>query len=42
MTAPQIIIASEESSGTPVPDLPIEVDDLGDALDRAKATGLNI
>jgi hypothetical protein len=42
MTVPQINIASEESSGTPVPDLSIAVDDLDDALERAKATGLNI
>ena len=42
LSAPQISIASEGGSGTPVPDLSIEVDDLDDVLDRAKAAGLNI
>lgn len=37
--APQISIASEGGSGTPVPDLSIEVDDLDDVLGRAKAAG---
>jgi len=37
--APQISIASEGGSGTPVPDLSIEVDDLDDVLRRAKAAG---
>jgi catechol 2,3-dioxygenase-like lactoylglutathione lyase family enzyme len=37
--APQISIASEGGSGTPVPDLSIEVDDFDDVLGRAKAAG---
>jgi catechol 2,3-dioxygenase-like lactoylglutathione lyase family enzyme len=39
LVAPQISIASEGGSGTQVPDLSIEVDDLDDVLDRAKAAG---
>lgn len=39
LIAPQISIASEGGSGTPVPDLSIEVDDLDDVLCRAKAAG---
>lgn len=39
LSAPQISIASEGGSGTPVPDLSIEVDDLDDVLARAKAAG---
>lgn len=35
----QIGIASEGGSGTPVPDLSIEVDDVDDAYRRAKAMG---
>jgi catechol 2,3-dioxygenase-like lactoylglutathione lyase family enzyme len=42
MMAPQISIASEGGSGTPVPDLSIEVDDLDDVLYRAKAAGYAI
>lgn len=42
VTAPQISIASEGGSGTPVPDLSIEVDDLDDVLGRAKAAGHTI
>jgi catechol 2,3-dioxygenase-like lactoylglutathione lyase family enzyme len=38
-TAPQISFASEGGSGTPVPDLSIEVDDLDEVLARAKAAG---
>ncbi|QPC85437.1 glyoxalase [Mesorhizobium sp. NBSH29] len=38
-TAPQISIASEGGSGTPVPDLSIEVDDFADVLARARAAG---
>ena len=37
---PQISIASEGGSGTPVPDLSIEVDDLDDILRRGE-TGRN-
>ncbi len=40
--APQISIASEGGSGTPVPNFSIEVDDLDDVLGRAKAAGLPI
>lgn len=40
--APQISIASEGGSGTPVPDLSIEVDDLDDVLARARSAGLKI
>ncbi|MBE9603825.1 VOC family protein [Acetobacteraceae bacterium H6797] len=42
MAAPQISIASEGGSGTPVPDLSIEVDDLDAVLGRAKAAGYEI
>jgi catechol 2,3-dioxygenase-like lactoylglutathione lyase family enzyme len=41
-TLPQVSIASEGGSGTPVTDLSIEVDDLDEALRRARACGLNI
>lgn len=42
-TAPvQLSLASEGGSGTPVPDLSIEVDDLGEALERAASMGLAI
>jgi catechol 2,3-dioxygenase-like lactoylglutathione lyase family enzyme len=37
--APQISIASEGGSGTPVPNFSIEVDDLDDVLGRARAAG---
>jgi uncharacterized glyoxalase superfamily protein PhnB len=40
--APQISIASEGGSGTPFPDLSIEVDDLDDVHGRAKAAGHTI
>ncbi|MHC5653452.1 VOC family protein [Stappia sp.] len=40
--APQISIASEGGSGTPVPDLSIEVDDFEDVLQRARAAGLAV
>lgn len=39
---PQVSVASEGGSGTPVPDLSIEVDDLDDVLARAKGAGLPI
>jgi catechol 2,3-dioxygenase-like lactoylglutathione lyase family enzyme len=35
-------VASEGGSGTPVPDLSIEVDDLDEALRRARTCGLAI
>ena len=34
---PQITIASEGGSGTPVPDISVEVDDLDEALRRVRA-----
>jgi catechol 2,3-dioxygenase-like lactoylglutathione lyase family enzyme len=39
LIAPQISFASEGGSGTPVPELSIEVDDFDDVLRRAKAAG---
>ena len=38
--APQISVASQGGSGSAVPDLSIEVDDLNEALKRIKAAGL--
>ena len=38
----QISVASEGGSDTPVPDLSIEVDDLGEVLQRVKKAGLTI
>jgi catechol 2,3-dioxygenase-like lactoylglutathione lyase family enzyme len=38
----QISVAREGGSGTPVPDLSIEVDDVGAALDAMRAAGLAI
>ena len=38
----QISIASEGGSGTPVPDMSIEVDDVDDAYSRARAMGVEI
>jgi len=40
--APQISIASEGGSGTPVPDLSIEVEDVEDTYARAKTGGFEI
>lgn len=40
--APQISIATEGGSGTPVPDLSIEVDDLDEVYQRAVAAGFAI
>lgn len=40
--APQISIAAEGGSGTPVPDLSIEVDDVEQVLARVRAAGLPI
>jgi len=40
--AAQISIASEGGSGTPVPDLSVEVDDLDEALRRVRDAGLAI
>jgi lactoylglutathione lyase len=39
---PQVGIASEGGSGTPVPDISVEVDDVDQMYDRAKAAGLEI
>ncbi|MGV8932231.1 MAG: VOC family protein [Luteimonas sp.] len=38
----QISVASQGGSGTPVPDLSIEVDDLSAVLNRAKKAGIAI
>ena len=38
----QVSIASEGGSGTPVPDLSIEVDDMDDVHQRAQAEGVEI
>jgi catechol 2,3-dioxygenase-like lactoylglutathione lyase family enzyme len=38
----QVSVASEGGSGTPVPDLSIEVDDLDTALKRVKARNIQI
>ena len=38
----QVSVASEGGSGTPVPDLSIEVDDVEAALERMKAAGFAI
>jgi catechol 2,3-dioxygenase-like lactoylglutathione lyase family enzyme len=40
--APQISVATEGGSATPVPDLSIEVDDLDDVHQRALAAGFSI
>lgn len=39
---PQISVATEGGSGTPVPDLSIEVDDLSEARRRMQAAGFGI
>ncbi len=38
----QVSFASEGGSGTPVPDLSIEVDDLDEAIDRVSKAGIAI
>ncbi|EIG60388.1 MULTISPECIES: VOC family protein [unclassified Bradyrhizobium] len=40
--APQLSIATEGGSGTPVPDLSIEVDDLDEALRRMERAGVTL
>jgi catechol 2,3-dioxygenase-like lactoylglutathione lyase family enzyme len=40
--APQISIATEGGSGTPVPDLSVEVDDLSEALRRVRKAGFAV
>ena len=40
--APQLNVASEGGSGTPVPDLSIEVDDVDEVYRRAKSADLDI
>ncbi|AGA27602.1 VOC family protein [Singulisphaera acidiphila] len=42
LAAPQISVASEGGSGTPIPDLSIEVDDLEEVYQRVVAAGLPI
>ena len=39
---PQVSVAIEGGSGTAVPDLSIEVDDLDEAIDRVQAAGFAI
>jgi catechol 2,3-dioxygenase-like lactoylglutathione lyase family enzyme len=41
-TTPQISVASEGGSGTPVPDLSIEVDNLDEVLQRLTTAGTTI
>ena len=41
-TPPQLSIASEGGSGTPVPDLSVEVDDVDEIYRRALAAGFEI
>ena len=40
--SPQVSFASEGGSGTPVPDLSIEVDDVEEVYSRAKSSGYEI
>jgi catechol 2,3-dioxygenase-like lactoylglutathione lyase family enzyme len=40
--APQVSIATEGGSGTPVPDISIEVDDLEEVHQRVLAAGLTV
>ena len=40
--APQISVATEGGSGTPVPDLSIEVDDLAEVHERVLAAGFKV
>jgi catechol 2,3-dioxygenase-like lactoylglutathione lyase family enzyme len=40
--APQVSVAVEGGSGTAVPDLSVEVDDLDEALQRVRDAGLNV
>jgi catechol 2,3-dioxygenase-like lactoylglutathione lyase family enzyme len=40
--APQISVASDGGSGTPVPDISVEVDDLEEAHQRALAGGFRV
>jgi len=42
MVRPQISIATHGGSGTDVPDISIEVDDVDDIFERAKALGFEI
>lgn len=41
-TTPQLSVASEGGSGTPVPDISIEVDDVDEIHSRASAAGFEI
>jgi catechol 2,3-dioxygenase-like lactoylglutathione lyase family enzyme len=40
--APQLSVASEGGSGTPVPDLSIEVDDVDQIYQRARSAGIEV
>ena len=42
LAAPQVSIASQGGSGTPVPDLSIEVDNLDEVLERMAGAGVRI
>lgn len=42
LATPQISIASQGGSGTPVPDLSVEVDDVDEVLARVRRTGLDV
>ena len=42
LATPQISVATEGGSGTPVPDLSIEVDNLTEVYQRAVAIGLHV
>ena len=41
-TTPQISVATEGGSGTPVPDLSIEVDDFHEVYERARTAGFAV
>lgn len=42
ITMPQLSIASQGGSGTPVPDISIEVDDVDSVYEKARKTGCEI
>lgn len=42
LAAPQVSVLAEGGSGTPVPDISVEVDDLDAALGRVRAAGLAV
>lgn len=41
-TRPQVSVMTEGGSGTPVPDISVEVDDLEETLERARGAGFAI